>query len=1034
MLDEQKFINKILRSHLLLRLLSFLFLGLFSFFIFHYTQHASASVVMDPPKTIDIPWEDFDRLRSEWQPTSTHEFWKIVNQLKPEPAKVVSRAGSATVATSGVIAEVETAGKLAKFGGRLAGGVGVAATALIFPDNIGYSRYEPVYSGAAKYEYQTPDRSHPQYSSRHSFNKNENVIQYYVRVYSATGSRNHADVYKDLPGLGTIEMTSYERVCMKQYGCGYGNKLVSQAAPNAEGWIYFRDLENQTQVRVQIDTLPKYKNARVGRTIQKFDYKGSHVVYMTYFIDATTNSRSKSRPNPKPKPKPKKNSTSTELGRRKNYVDDKFSELKTATGELDSNIKKLNTLTKKANSQTNKAYEAANKVNNTGNKLYSSGNLKYYNKFKQQAKTADSLYTNAMSSTQEASDTYGDTAGSQKRYHDASLFYTRALRSYNNLITDRTVKNNNNTVINNQNRFAGDEMTSRNKIPGGTLNMQWQYGQQAELLRRRRDVSRAYSTFIITSKVLRDKKAKVDTVNKNMIGVNNNKAVSAYNSASSLYNSTNQLGNRAEFINSAIKAQEKLNSSIKENRKAAKYYDEYAKAQISHSISATRVAKALRFQARMIKNKKQKQNSLNTAKSWNNAASSVMSSNRIIIEERDLYNAEAKRLVISEEDLQEYVDNARSDECVNQQQQENSKTPEGSNSANEGGTIYYYNYYPGLKNYKITLKNVLKNQLGAQPSENSSKKCQDVANSRSIVVHFEPKTLAGFADSIEKLRVKLTEGVRCKNGQEQRINAKSQVEFKGCNRGPLGIELTSTGDYYQVEPIKENSDLGAKIRATGTNDSQNVIINISMFKPYPRTWLNQFKNAATRYWKIRHASAGNILNEDRLLNRIKQEDPKVYENDFEIVMKGETKYEPNRIAGGKSKISKKIVAFPTAICSPSAVALLAEQQSEIGHEAFTLGQDVGGANRPLESGNCRIYINYWPGKTLQPIQVVLTNRQHACILFVHEYGHLLGYPDFDEKHKSASKLDIMWDHAVNILYKDQNAKNAFLYGAGSGCR
>jgi len=972
------------------------------------------------------------------QEVTDHEFWKIVNQLKPEPAKVVSRAGSTTVATSGVVAEVETAGKLAKFGGRLAGGVGVVATALIFPDDTGYSRYEPVYSGAAKYEYQTPDRIHPQYSSRHSFNKNENVIQYYVRVYSATGSRNHADVYKDLPGgLGTVEMTSYERVCMKQYGCGgFGNKLVSQASPNEEGWIYFRDLENQTQVRVQIDALPGYKIARVGRTIQKFDYKGSHVVYMTYFIDATTNSGSKSRPNPKPKPKTNKNSTSTELGRRKNYVDNKFSELETAAGELDSNIKKLNTLKKKADSQTNKAYEEANKVTNTGNKFYSSGNLKYYNKFKQQAKIADKLYTNAMSSSQAASDTYGDTAGSQKRYHDASLFYIGAVRSYNNLITDRTEKSKNNKVIDNQNRYAGDAMTSRNKIPGGTLNSQWQYGQQAELLRRSRDVSRAYSTFIITNKVLRDKKAKVDKVNKNMIGVNNYKAVSAYKSASSLYNSTNQLGNSAEFINSAIKAQEKLNSSIKENRKSAKYYDEYAKAQISHSISATRVAKALRFQARMIKNKKQKQNSLNTAKSWNNAASSVMSSNRIIIEERDLYNAEANRLVISEEDLQDDVDKARSDECVAQQQAENNKQPEGSNSSNEGGTIYYDNY-PGNSSYRIRLQNVLKNQLGNQPPKNASKKCQDIANSRTIEVRLKSNNIIGkSSEQIRNVRVKLTEGVRCKNGQLQTVNANGIATFKECNRGQTGIELSNVGNYYQIVPISSSTrDLGAEIIGIGSGNSQQVEININMFKTYPAAWQNQFINAANRYWRIRHAIAGNITNEQRALNQYLKNYPNLYNEDTELINRKTRKEDWSntlRVPGGAR--SQKIVAFNTAICSPSSVAIVAETITavDIKPAAGTINESVGRANKPLNQGHCRIIINHAPGQK-EPPQPILMSKQQVCILFVHEYGHLLGYPDFKDDKLWFGQDDIMWDHAYNIIFPTQQ-QSKFLAGAGSGCR
>jgi hypothetical protein len=761
---------------------------------------------------------------------------------------------------------------------------------------------------------------------------------------------------------------------------------------------------------------------------------------MTYFIDATTNSRSKSRPNPKPKPKPHKNSTSTELGRRKNYVDDKFSELKTAKGELDSNIKKLNTLKKKADSQTNNAYEAANKVNNTGNKLYSSGNLKYYNKFKQQAKTADSLYTNAMSSSQAASDVYGDTAGSQKRYADASYFYTGAIRSYNNLITDRTVKNKNNTVISDQNRLAGDAMTSRNKIPGGTLNSQWQYGQQAELLRRRRDVSRAYSTFIITSKVLRDKKAKVDTVNKNMIGVNNNKAVSAYNSASSLYNSTNQLGNRAEFINSAIKAQEKLNSSIKENRKSAKYYDEYAKAQISHSISATRVAKALRFQARMIKNKKQKQNSLNTAKSWNNAASSVMSSNRIIIEERDLYNAKAKQLVISKENLQEYVDKARSDECVDQQRKENSKTPEGSNSDQAGGTIYYDNY-PGNSSYRIRLQNVLKNQLGNQPPKNASKKCQDIANSRTIEVRLKSNNIIGkSSEQIRNVRVKLTEGIRCKNGQLQTVNTNGIATFKECNRGQTGIELTNVGNYYQIVPISSSTrDLGAEIFGVGAESGGRVEITIDMFKPYPRSWQDQFINAATRYWKIRHASK-NISDEQLLLGRLKVEEPNIYKDSYSDIVITRNPNKPkidnrNKIPQPSGNFSDKIVDFNSnsLICRPSSVALLAEElRARITPVAGTLDQSVGRANKPLTQGYCRFYINYIPGQEQPPMPVQMM-KQQMCILYVHEYGHLLGYPDFNSNHIWAGPADIMWNHALNILGPGQY-QNAFLAGAGSGCR
>ena len=957
MSDEQKFINKILRSHLLLRLLCFLFLGLFSFFIFHYEQPASAATA-----TLTVPPS---------QEVTDHEFWKIVNQLKPEPAKVVSRAGSTTIATSGVVAEVETAGKLAKFSGRLAGGVGVVLTALIFPDDIGYSRYEPIYSGAAKYEYQTPDRNNPQYSSRHSFNKNDNVIQYYVRVYSAGGSRNHADVYKDLPGLGTIEMTSYERVCMKQYGCGYGNKLVSQAAPNTEGWIYFRDLKNQTQVSVQINTPPRYSNARVGRAIQKFDYKGSHVVYMTYFIDATTNSRSKPSPKPKSKPKHNKNSTSTELGRRKNYVDDKFSELKTAGSEVSSNIKKLTPATKKANSQTNKASEADNKVSNTGNKFYSSGNLNDYNKFKQQAKTADSLYTNAMSSTQEASDTYGDTAGSQKRYADASYFYTGAIRSYNNLITDRTVKSKNNTVINNQNRYAGDAMTSRNKVPGGTLNMQWQYGQSAEQLRRSRNVLRAYSIYVTTRKILTEKQAKVEQLNKNIIGVNSYRARFAYNSASSLYGSTNQLGNRAEFINSANKALDQLNSSIKENRKAAKYYDEYAKAQISHSISATRVAKAMSFKARMIKNKKQKQNYLNTAKSWNNAASSVMSSHRIVIQERDLYNAAANRLVISEKDLQDDVDKARSDECVDQQQQANNspggyETPVLRGKINKSSSAIAKSM-PTNKDF-IELLDVVSttsNNPKAKPSD--SQKCKDIEQSRQIIIEIAPKTfIEGVSDSISNVRVELYGGVKCRSGNAKNTDKSGIAKFTNCTRNGFNIRLRNLQKYWDIKPIDTTRTFYARVES---NKSSSIRVFTQPYKPYPSNWVREFSVAANQYWLKRHLRG-------------------VPRNDYKF-----------------GHLNTKPADYRTIFCKPGSTALKVLYENPIGEWAKA---PPFGAKNEL----CKISIAS-PDLVPATSRDKINTKSWACLLYVHEYGHLLGYEDITGAMPGATTKDIMFNHLLN---------------------
>lgn len=958
MLDEQKFINKIIRSHLLLRLLCFLFLAGFIFFIFHNEQHAYAATA-----TLTVPPS---------QEVTDHEFWKIVNQLKPEPAKVVSRAGSTTIATSGVVAEVETAGKLAKFSGRLAGGVGVVATALIFPDDIGYSRYEPIYSGAAKYEYQTPDRNNPQYSSRHSFNKNDNVIQYYVRVYSATGSRKHADVYKDVPGgLGTVEMTSYERVCMKQYGCGYGNKLVSQAAPNTEGWIYFRDLENQTQVSVQINTTPIYSNARVGRTIQKFDYKGSHVVYMTYFIDATTNARSKPSPKPNPKPKHNKNSTSTELSRRKNYVDDKFSELKTAGSEVNSNFKKLNTLTKKADSQTNKAYEADNKVSNTGNKFYSSGNLNDYNKFKQQAKTADSLYTNAMSSSQAASDTYGDTAGSQKRYADASYFYTGALRSYNNLITDRTVKSKNNTVINKQNRYAGDAMTSRNKIPGGTLNMQWQYGQSAEQLRRSRNVLRAYSIYITTKKILTEKQAKVEQLNKNSIGVNSFRARSAYNSASSLYGSTNQLGNRAEFINRANKALDQLNSSIKENRKSAKYYDDYANAQISHSISETRVAKALRFSARMIQDKKQKQNFLNTAKSWDNSASSVMSSHRIVIQERDFYNAEANRLVISEKDLQDDVDKAKSDECVQQQQQANNspggyETPVLRGKINKSSSAIAKSMPTNKES--IELLDVVRTQSNnpkAKPSD--SQKCKDLEKSRQIIVEIAPKTfIEGISDRITNVKVELYGGVSCKSGNVQRTSTQGIAQFNNCSRNGFSLRLSNLQNYWDIKPIDNTRTLGARVESS---QSSRIRVFTQPYKPYPSNWVREFSIAANQYWLKRHLKG-------------------VPGNDYKF-----------------GHLNTKPADYRSIFCKPGSAALKVLYENPTGEWASA---PPFGAKNEL----CKISIAS-PDIVPASSRDKINTKSWACLLYVHEYGHLLGYEDITGSMRGATTKDIMFNHLLN---------------------
>ncbi|NDC22388.1 hypothetical protein EBZ57_03410, partial [bacterium] len=603
--------------------------------------------------------------------------------------------------------------------------------------------------------------------------------------------------------------------------------------------------------------------------------------------------------------------------------------------------------------------------------LYSSGNLKYYNKFKQQAKTSDSLYTNAMSSSQATSDTYGDTAGSQKRYHDASLFYTGAVRSYNNLITDRTVKNKNNTVINNQNRSAGDAMTSRNKIPGGTLNSQWQYGQRAELLRRRRDVSRAYSTFIITSKVLRDKKAKVDTVNKNMIGVNNNKAVSAYNSASSLYNSTNQLGNRAEFINSAIKAQEKLNSSIKENRKAAKYYDEYAKAQISHSISATRVAKALRFQARMIKNKKQKQNSLNTAKSWNNAASSVMVDHIRVLEERDIYSSEANHGVIKFTELQDEVDKARSDECVNQQQQANNspggyETPVLRGKLNKSSSAIAKSM-PTNKDF-IELLDVVSttsNNPKAKPSD--SQKCKDIEQSRQIIIEIAPKTfIEGVSDSISNVRVELYGGVKCRSGNAKNTDKSGIAKFTNCTRNGFNIRLRNLQKYWDIKPIDTTRTFYARVES---NKSSSIRVFTQPYKPYPSNWVREFNVAANQYWLKRHLKG-------------------VPGNDYKF-----------------GHLNTKPVDYRTIFCKPGSTALKVLYENPIGEWAKA---PPFGAKNEL----CKISIAS-PDLVPATSRDKINTKSWACLLYVHEYGHLLGYEDITGAMPGATTKDIMFNHLLN---------------------
>ncbi len=303
------------------------------------------------------------------------------------------------------------------------------------------------------------------------------------------------------------------------------------------------------------------------------------------------------------------------------------------------------------------------------------------------------------------------------------------------------------------------------------------------------------------------------------------------------------------------------------------------------------------------------------------------------------------------------------DQCVAEQEKQNEQPIKGS------GVDYYGDHYdeyggsisyrkdPSEPGYGVAIKHIFNNSSTSKsPNSKSSSKCKDLYNSRNITVNVSGALITNKKfKSLSGVKVALT-GVKCKSARTVKSNANGDAVFKGCGRGQVNIALTNLNSsrYYRVQPVPEggNQERGAEVTGKSSKQGQDVKVGVKLVKAYPDDWEKSFRKAARTFW----------INEQR----------------------AKTSY--NLQPG----ISKPVNAAKPTCTRPAVYA--------------HFGDSVGGAHGNANNKNCLIMFGF-SGQGLD-------TYSRACAVYVHEYGHLLGYD-----HTQGDQDNIMYPS----IDKDTNA-------------
>lgn len=285
-------------------------------------------------------------------------------------------------------------------------------------------------------------------------------------------------------------------------------------------------------------------------------------------------------------------------------------------------------------------------------------------------------------------------------------------------------------------------------------------------------------------------------------------------------------------------------------------------------------------------------------------------------------------------------------QCVETQQQANNKPVKGSGASyygdhydEYGGNINYGNSVndpePGEPRYRAQVKHILsKDSVSSPPDSKEPAECKDLYYSRNITVNVQGATITGRKfESLDGIRATLS-GVKCKSPRTVKTNSKGDAVFKNCGKGQINVTFTNlnSSGYYRVLPVPEgiesSQERGAEIKSNSSSKGQNVEVKIRLTKAYSASWEKSMRKAARTFW----------INEQR--------------------------------AGAEYPApGGKVASAAKPICRKPAL--------------YTIHDGVGQAAGFIGNKYCQIGLNYYE-KRLDQYSV-------ACVVYVHEYGHLLGY-------------------------------------------
>lgn len=285
-------------------------------------------------------------------------------------------------------------------------------------------------------------------------------------------------------------------------------------------------------------------------------------------------------------------------------------------------------------------------------------------------------------------------------------------------------------------------------------------------------------------------------------------------------------------------------------------------------------------------------------------------------------------------------------QCVEAQQQANNKPVKGSGASyygdhydEYGGNIEYGNSVndpePGQPRYKARIKHIFsKDSISSPPDDKQPRECKDLYYSRNITVNVDGALITNKKfKSLNGISVTLS-GVKCKSARTAKTNAKGDVVFKNCGRGQINLTFTNlnSSGYYRVHPVPDgidkNQERGAEVSSNPSSKGQSVLLKVKLQKAYSDSWEKSFRKAARTFW----------INEQRA------------GADYPV-------------PGGK------VASAAKPVCKKPAL--------------YTKNDDIAQASGFIDNKYCQIAYNFH-GERLNQYSV-------ACVVYVHEYGHLLGY-------------------------------------------